>query len=173
MRAKRWPIEVLPVRANTIAIDDRPAVRHIGVVVVDDPSAAVPVVTPMVPSPAKAGEGSNPEAESESDPGTIPKKSRIRIPTGEDGQGIPIHEPGIVLGHVHYLGRRRLNDDRIPIAVHGLLGRSLQVSGLLGPLPHGLNRLIQVLGLVDPGIAQFGSPGEILIHVGEHLGELR
>src|SRR5580704_4440716 len=62
-------IEVLAVGAKIIAIDDRSAVRDVGIVVVDDSPGAVPVVTPMVPSPAKAAEESNSEAEAEADPG--------------------------------------------------------------------------------------------------------
>jgi hypothetical protein len=54
-------IEVRSTRTKTIAIDDSPAMRDVGVVVVDDPAAAVPVESPTVPTPAEASKESNPE----------------------------------------------------------------------------------------------------------------
>jgi hypothetical protein len=42
-------------RMKVIAIDDRPAMRDVGVVVVDHPAATVPIVAPIVPTPAEAG----------------------------------------------------------------------------------------------------------------------
>jgi len=163
--------EVLPVRSKTTTIDDAPAMRDVRVVVVDAPAAA-PIVSPTIPSPAKPSEESNTETQSPIDSRTIPKKSRIRIPTGENSQRIAIHEPGIVLRYVHHVGRCRLNDDRFVVIAYGLLGGSLQVPGPLRPLPHGLNRLIQGLLLVDRGVAEFRCPREILVHIGEHRGEL-
>jgi hypothetical protein len=47
-------IEVRSIRIKTIAIDDGPAMRHVGVVVVDDPSVVMPIVSPVVPTPAEA-----------------------------------------------------------------------------------------------------------------------
>jgi hypothetical protein len=42
-------------RTKIIAVDDRPAMRDERVVVVDDSPAAVPIVSPTVPTPAEAG----------------------------------------------------------------------------------------------------------------------
>ena len=75
---------MIVVRVKVIAIDDSPAVRDVGIVVVDDSPFVVPIVVPMVPTPAEAAKESNPETESKADTGTIQKQSRIRIPTGED-----------------------------------------------------------------------------------------
>src|SRR5580692_4942434 len=163
--------EVLPVRAKTTTIDDTPAMRDVRPVVVDAPAAA-PIVSPTIPSPAKFVEESNTETQTPIDSRTIPKKSRIRIPIGKNSQRIAIHQPGIVLRHVHHVGRCRLNDDRFVVIAYGLLGGSLQVPGPLRPLTHGLNRLIQGLLLVDRGVAEFKCPREILVHIGEHRGEL-
>ena len=38
-----------------VAIDYRPAMRNVGVVVVDNSPIVVPIVSPMVPTPAEAG----------------------------------------------------------------------------------------------------------------------
>src|ERR1700683_3230204 len=156
---------------KTATIDDAPAMRDVRVVVVDAPAAA-PIVSPTIPSPAKPSEESNTETQSPIDSRTIPKKSRIRIPAGENSQRIAVHEPGIVLRHVYYVGRCRLNDDRFVVIAYGLLGGSLQVPGPPRPLTHGLNHLIQGLPLVDRGVAEFRCPREILVHIGEHRGEL-
>jgi hypothetical protein len=48
-------IEVRSTRMKTIAIDDSPAMRDKRVVVVDYSPAAVPIVSPTVPTPAEAG----------------------------------------------------------------------------------------------------------------------
>src|SRR5580658_6237817 len=164
--------EVLPVRSKTTTVDDAPAMRDVRVVVVDAPAAA-PIVSPTIPSPAKPSEESNTETQSPIDSRTIPKKSRIRIPAGENSQRIPIDEPGIVLRYVHHVGRRRLNDDGLIVCCHRLLGGSFQITGFQSPLTHGLNRLIKSLLLIDVGVAKFGCPGKILVHIGEHRGELR
>ena len=47
-------IEVRSARTKTVAIDDRPAVRDVGVVVVDDSPVVVPIVSPVVPTPAES-----------------------------------------------------------------------------------------------------------------------
>jgi hypothetical protein len=48
-------IEVHSTRMKTIAIDDRPAMRDVRVVVVDDSPIVMPIESPMVPTPAEAG----------------------------------------------------------------------------------------------------------------------
>ena len=57
-------------RMKVIAIDDRPAMRDVCVVVVDHPSATVPIVAPIVPAPAEAGIQSNAKTKSKTDPRT-------------------------------------------------------------------------------------------------------
>ena len=47
-------VEVHSTRTKTIAVDDRPAMRNVRVVVVDDSPTAVPIESPIVPSPAEA-----------------------------------------------------------------------------------------------------------------------
>src|SRR5579864_9534194 len=45
------PIKTGTPRVKTVAVDDRAAMRDVGVVVVDHPSVMVPIEIPMVPSP--------------------------------------------------------------------------------------------------------------------------
>ena len=75
---------------ETIAVDDCPAMRDIRVVVILYSPAVVPIESPIVPTPAEAAKEADPEAQSKTDAGTIPKKSWIRIPAREDGQGISV-----------------------------------------------------------------------------------
>ena len=75
---------MIVVRVKVISIDDSPAVRNVGVVVVNDSDVVVPIVIPMVPTPAEAAKESDPETESKTDPGAIQEESRIGIPAGED-----------------------------------------------------------------------------------------
>src|SRR5258707_8775502 len=84
-------VEVSARRIEAIAIHDRPAVRDVTVVVVVNSAAVAPVVPPVVPTPAEASKKSNPKAQPKSDSWAIQEKSRIRIPTGKDGQRIPVH----------------------------------------------------------------------------------
>src|ERR1700722_2027696 len=159
-------------RTKVITIDDRPAMRDVRVVVVNHPSAAVPVVAPIVPATAEAAKQSNAKTQSKTDPQTSQEQPGIGIPTGESSQRIPVYQPWIVLRYVHYVRRRRLNDDRLTLSSHVLLRRGLQVPGLLRLLPHGLNGLGGRLLLVDIGVAKLRCPGKILVHIGEYRGEL-
>ena len=60
-------IEVRWSRMKIIAIDDSPAMRDVRVVVVDDSPVVVPIVSPVVPTPAEAAKQPNAESQSETD----------------------------------------------------------------------------------------------------------
>jgi hypothetical protein len=64
-----------------VAVDEGPAMGDVGVVVEYKP-AAVPVESPVVPSPAKAGEEAESEAQAKVNAWSRDKESRIRIPAG-------------------------------------------------------------------------------------------
>jgi hypothetical protein len=55
-------VEVRSARTKIIAIDDRPAVRNVGVVVEFDSPVVVPIVSPVVPTPPEPTKESNSEA---------------------------------------------------------------------------------------------------------------
>lgn len=84
-------IEVRSSRLKTISIDDGPAMRDVGVVIVDDSAVVVPIVSPVVPTPTEAGKQSNSKSQSKSQPWAVQEKSRIGIPTWEDRQRSSIH----------------------------------------------------------------------------------
>jgi hypothetical protein len=48
-------IEVRSTRMKTVAVDDSPAMRDERVVVIEDSPAAVPIESPIVPTPAEPG----------------------------------------------------------------------------------------------------------------------
>ena len=54
-------VEIRSTAVKVVAIDDRAAVRDVGVVVIDDSTVVVPIVSPMMPAPAEAGKESNAE----------------------------------------------------------------------------------------------------------------
>src|SRR6267154_3489578 len=145
-------IEVASI-SKVVAIDDGPAIRNVGVVVVDNPTFVVPIVSPMVPAPAEAAKVADSKAQPKTYPWTIQEKSRIRIPTGEDRQRRAVDQPGIVLRHVNQVCLGRLNHDGFPLVTYLFLGRSIQVPSLFGALTHGLNGLRQLLRLVNMDVA--------------------
>ena len=90
-------IEIVVI--EVVAIDDRSAVRDVGVVVVDH-SVAVPVASPVMPAPSKSSEESDAEADSKSDPDAIEKDSRHRVPTWIRNDRRSIDEPRIVSRYI-------------------------------------------------------------------------
>src|SRR5205085_4325809 len=65
--ATRPRIEIRSTRMKAVAVGDGAAVRYVGVVVVDDPPAVAPIVSPVVPTPAEAAEEPDAKAEPETD----------------------------------------------------------------------------------------------------------
>src|SRR5579862_7335834 len=129
--------------------------RDVRIVIEFDSSVVVPIVSPVVPAPTVAGEKADSEAQSKTDSWTFEEKPGVRIPSGKDGQRRAVHQPRIIFRHIDYVRSRRLNDDRLSLGTYFLLGRSLQIPGLLRPLSHGLDRLGQFLLLVEVRIAEF------------------
>src|SRR5260370_21601444 len=86
-------IEVAVV--EVVAIDDRSAVRNVGVVVVDR-CPAVPVVSPVMPAPPISSKKTDAKADSESNPHSGKEYPRHRIPTGIRDDRLTVREPGII-----------------------------------------------------------------------------
>ena len=112
------------IYTKTIAVDDSRAMRDERVVVVDYSAGAVPIESPMVPTPAEAGKQSNSKTEAESDARPVDEESRVRIPTGEDRDGRSINKPRIVLRYINHLRTRWLNNNRLSIVRNGFLTRA-------------------------------------------------
>jgi hypothetical protein len=64
-------VGAVSVQMIVVAIHDRCAVRDVGIVVVDDVAAVVPIESPAVPAPAEAGMERKTEAQSKSDSRTV------------------------------------------------------------------------------------------------------
>src|SRR6266850_4821817 len=106
--------------AEIVAIDERVAMRDVGIVVVDH-APVVPVVSPVVPTPAKSAEVADAKAVAEIDTRLAEVESRERIPTRIDPYRSSVHDPRIVLRHVNHFGVHRLNDDGGALGRNGLL----------------------------------------------------
>ena len=103
-----------------VAIGEDSAVGDVAVVVEDD-SVAMPVISPVVPSPAKAAKEADAKAEAKrnSRPGKV--QSWIPIPARPNSEGLAIDQPGIVCRHINHLRISRLDHDRLPLLGHSLL----------------------------------------------------
>ena len=102
------------------AIDDRSAVRDIRVVVEDYP-AAVPVVSPVMPSPPKSSEEADAKSKTERDCGAGKKDSGNWNPAGVGNNRCSVHEPRIIGRYVDHIRVGRFDDDRVALIGYILL----------------------------------------------------
>ena len=138
---------------EVVAIDDRSAMRDIGVVVVNCCSA-MPVVSPVMPAPPKSSEEADAEADSKSNPHTAKEDSRHGIPAWVRDDRLPVYEPRIVSRHVDHIGISRFDDNRTALSCYLLLLIAIEVAGLACLLTHRLNRIGHILRLIGIGLAQ-------------------
>src|SRR5216683_7550926 len=144
-------IEVAVV--EVVAIDDRSAVRNVGVVVVDRCSA-VPVVSPVMPAPPISSEKAEPEADSESNPRSGQEDPGHGIPAWIRDDRLTVHEPGIIGRHVDHFRVGRFNDDCVALSRYLFLLIAIQVAGLVSLLTHRLDGIGDILLLVGVCIAK-------------------
>jgi len=146
-------IEVASSVVEVIAIDDRSAVGDVGVAVVDH-GMAVPVASPVMPAPPKSAEESDSKSKTEGDLGTGIKDSGHGnpAPVGDDRR--PVHEPGIVGGHVDNLRVDRFDDDRVALSRYVFLFVAIQFASLPGLLAHCLDGIRHILLLIGIGVAK-------------------
>ena len=155
-------IEVAVV--EVVAIDDRSAVRDVGVVVVDRCSA-VPVVSPVMPAPPISSKKADAKADSESNPRSGQEDSWHRIPTRIRDDRLTVHEPGVIGRYIDDFRIGRFDDDRVALGCYLFLFIAIQVAGLAGLLTHGLDGVRHCLLLIGVCVAKRGSPREVLVHV--------
>src|SRR6266852_4015011 len=144
-------IEVAVV--EVVAIDDRSAVRNVGVVVVDRCSA-VPVVSPVMPAPPISSAKAEPEADSESNPRSGQEDPGHGIPAWIRDDRLTVHEPGIIGRHVDHFRVGRFNDDCVALSRYLFLLIAIQVAGLVSLLTHRLDGIGDILLLVGVCIAK-------------------
>ena len=147
-------------------------VARVAVVVVD-------VDIDLAPAPVEAAE----HRAGHGDSGT-PCKAAHQRPTGIPGHHTGIVGGGIggvrpravnhgrvVRGNINDVGLGRLDDDRLPLRHHVLLGRGLQVTGLLRLAPQTLDRFNHIALLRQEGVADLLRPVELVAHHVEHVGK--
>jgi hypothetical protein len=83
-------MKVTTLSAYIVAVNDISSVGNERMVIVRSP-AMMPVASPMVPTPAKAGKRPNAESQSKTNPRTVKVKSGPRRPTGKHWHWIPVH----------------------------------------------------------------------------------
>src|ERR1700679_2653335 len=120
-------VEARASAPEAAATAELPAMRKVGVTTVSQ-AVAVPVGSPVVPTPAEATEQADADSQAELDPRSVKEESRVIDPARIEREGIPVDDPGIVFGHVHDLRVGGLNHDGISLSRDGLLGRAFQVS---------------------------------------------
>ena len=138
---------------EVVAIDENSAVGYVAVVVEHDP-VVMPIVSPVSPSPAKPAKEANSKAKTPSESWPREVQPRIPVPARPHPDGLSIDEPRIILRHVNNLGICGLNHNGLPLFAYLFLRSALQVSRLLRPVAHYLNRIHHWLLLVDVSIAK-------------------
>src|SRR6266481_3715869 len=159
------------VVAEIVAINDRPAVGDVGVVVVNHPMA-MPVASPVMPAPTISSEETDAEPDSKSNPRSGEEDSRHGVPGRIRDDRLAIHEPGIIGRYIHDLRIGRLDDDGVPLSRYLLLVIAIEVAGLVSLLTHCLDGICQILLLVGVCVAKRRSPREVLVHVFKNRGKL-
>ncbi len=154
----------------SVAVVKGMAMKNVGMAAVDQ-AVVEPIKTPSRPSPAEAKEGSDAKSETERNVRTS-NAEPPGIKPRPYGDGITINELGIVFRNVNDIGVGGRDVNVVPLIGHVLLWGALQISRLLRLVAHVLDGVHDVGGLVGVGIAKFGGPRKILIHVGEDAGEL-
>src|SRR5216683_731217 len=159
------------VVTEIVAVDDRPAVRDVRVVVVDHPMA-VPIASPVMPAPPISSEKADPKADSKSNPGSGQEDSRHGIPAWICDDGLAVHEPGIIGRYINDLRIGRFDDDCVPLSRYLLLFIAIEVAGRVSLLTHRLDSIRHILLLVGICVAKRRSPREVLVHVFKNRGKL-
>src|SRR5580700_2640558 len=85
-----------------VVISENSAVGLV-VVVVETNIVVMPIVSPVVPAPAKAAEEADSKPDAKLNPGIAKVESWIRIPTRPDPDRLSIREPRVVLRNVNNL----------------------------------------------------------------------
>src|SRR5208283_4758555 len=123
------------------------------VVVVIVHVSVVPIASPMIPAPSPTSEPTDSEADSEPEGWAVIPNSWIRVPIRPRLDWVSVNHPRVVGRNINHLGASRLNDDRRPLRVYGLLRRGLKSAGLLRALAHHLYGTHHILSLVVVGVA--------------------
>src|SRR5260370_21600687 len=108
------------VVAEIVAINDRPPVGDVGVVVVNHPMA-MPVASPVIPAPTISSEATDAEPNSKSNPRSGEEDSRHGVPARIRDDRLAIHEPRIIGRYIDNLRIGWFDDDCVPLSRYILL----------------------------------------------------
>src|SRR5882762_2840281 len=129
------------------------AVRN-ELVMVEECSAAMPVISPMAPAPSKSSEVPKSKSNAERQSDAAPKNSRHRIPARVGHDRSAIHKPRIIGRYVNRFRISRLDDDCVSLRRYSLLFIAIQMPSLLSVLTHLLNSVGHILRIVRIRLAQ-------------------
>src|SRR5713101_558674 len=110
-------IEVRAPAIEGIVIGEDSTVGYVGVVVEKD-AVAVPVISPVVPAPAKPAKEANAKAEATRNSRSGKVQSWIPIPVWPNADGLSIDEPGIVFRNVNHLRVGWFDHDSLSLLRH-------------------------------------------------------
>src|SRR5882762_2866702 len=165
-------VAVIEITVMESVVAKLSAVRN-ELMVVEECPAAMPVVAPMAPAPAKSAKISKSKSNAERQSDATPKNSRRLIPSGIDRYRPPVNQPRIIGRHVDHLRIGRFNNDCVSLCSDPLLLAAIQVPSLLSVLTHLLNSVGHILRIVRIRLAQCRTPGQIFVHVLQHGWKLR
>src|SRR6202040_3343493 len=100
---------VIEITMMESVVSEVSAVRDIGVMV-EECSTAMPVVSPVAPSPPKPSEISDSKSKTERESDAAPKNTGHRIPARVGDDWRAIHQPRIVGRHIDHVWTSRLDD---------------------------------------------------------------
>ena len=129
------------------------AMRNKGVMV-EERSAAVPVISPVAPAPPKSSEEADAKSNSKAKADAAPKNPGHRIPAWIGDDWVAIYQPRIIGRHIDNLRISRLDDDRVSLFGDPFLVSAIQMAGFLSLLAHLLDSIGDILRVVDIGLAE-------------------
>src|ERR1700757_4521535 len=142
-------------------------------VMIEERTPAVPVVSPVAPTPPKSAEEADTKSNAKGKADAVPKNAGYGIPTGVSNYRCTVHQPRIIGRDVNHLRVGGFDDDRVTLRRYLLLFTATQMTGLLGLAAQRLDSIGHIVGLVGIRLAKGRSPGEVLVHVFENRRELR
>src|SRR5580692_4737864 len=102
---------------GAVAIDEDPAVGYVGVMV-EKNAVVVPIVSPVVPPPAKSSEEADSKAQAKLDARTFKEQSWIPVPSWPNSDRRSVYKPRIILGNVNHLRSSWLDHNVFALLAH-------------------------------------------------------
>ena len=146
-------VTVIEITVMESAVTEVSAVRDERVMV-EECSTAMPVVSPMAPTPTISFVKPEPESDAKPNTHSSQEESRLGIPSGIRNDRRAVYEPRIVLRHIDNFGIGRFNYDGVSLRGYLFLFIAIQVAGLVGLLSQRLDSVRYILLLVGICVAK-------------------